>query len=811
MNKYTRLFSIAAALTFSASCAAEYTVPGYTMSVCAFDGKYDFEYDNVFYRYTGDDHTEAVVCGFANGIEYAYIPEYVNGAEVTDFPREVFDTIEEYITIYFHKNAVPEWLADVMKRTDDDDYAEIITRCYPVLDCVFADGLIFKVRSDREGLQDELMLTMVLREGDVVIPEEVEDMTVTAIDGNAFYHRQGIEKVVLPDTIDYIPDYAFAHCSVTEINIPKNVHAIPSYLFSGCTELKKVKFHEGIMVAAQDAFYEVPIELPESIEAVTVYNHISDTYAVSTMKDGDWRCIAAHVNGGFECRITEYIGKDSSITVPDTLNGAKVVECSAVFGSNTESITFPASIKKVNVDLSGNENIKKIVFESGDVQFSGSFDGSSVEEAVIPASAAETDRLFSDCKQLKSVTLTGTPQKLTIGIEAFRGCNALKNFEFSGETESITIRRSAFSECDSLGSFNIPDKCRSISIGSNAFESSGILSLDADSRWDIGSYSFMNCKNLASLTLNGAKTGFNTFQGCTGIKSAEVLGNTVLGYGTFRYCTALENIDLDDTVRSDHPFINCPGLYSINSVKACSDGEFAPEIRELVYRHFLGADDVGFMNDYVSYKVNEAVKEIITPDMTDIEKVKAVHDWVCRNTEYDHVSTRDKGNHTDASVFLTDKTVCDGYARACNLLYHAAGIESCYVYSTNHAWNIVKLGGHYFHADSTWDDGDVISREWFLRTDKELKAAGGDHAAWSMDSPSSLHSFQPETMPECECPMGDANGDGAVNTADMVTLSRYLMGAGKLSEDDRFLPDLNYDGSVDTFDLVALREKIVNL
>ena len=55
---------------------------------------------------------------------------------------------------------------------------------------------------------------------------------------------------------------------------------------------------------------------------------------------------------------------------------------------------------------------------------------------------------------------------------------------------------------------------------------------------------------------------------------------------------------------------------------------------------------------------------------------------------------------------------------------------------------------------------------------------------------------------------GDCNGDGMVGVSDVVTLSRWLSGEGKLSEYG--MADANGDGKVDVFDLVAIRKQIIS-
>ena len=58
--------------------------------------------------------------------------------------------------------------------------------------------------------------------------------------------------------------------------------------------------------------------------------------------------------------------------------------------------------------------------------------------------------------------------------------------------------------------------------------------------------------------------------------------------------------------------------------------------------------------------------------------------------------------------------------------------------------------------------------------------------------------------------MGDINHDMLVNTADLVTLSRYLLGTGSL-DGGEYNADLNKDSYIDSFDLVLLRQYVVGI
>lgn len=240
-------------------------------------------------------------------------------------------------------------------------------------------------------------------------------------------------------------------------------------------------------------------------------------------------------------------------------------------------------------------------------------------------------------------------------------------------------------------------------------------------------------------------------------------------------------------------------------------GDFSKDWKEFVFKNFNGVDDVGFLNLYVKAQTEKIVSEITSENMSDVQKIKAVHDWICKNTVYDDGFSGDRKNHNDASVLINDSTVCEGYARIANILYNTAGIESYYIQGIDHAWNIVRAGNNYFHVDTTWDDGEEISYDWFMKSDEELRTSGGNHASWINYIPSSLHSFQEgKDLPECAYSMGDVNQDNNINIADMVMLNKYILSQDNIDYDSYILADLTFDGIVDSFDLVKMRQSIIN-
>ena len=108
-------------------------------------------------------------------------------------------------------------------------------------------------------------------------------------------------------------------------------------------------------------------------------------------------------------------------------------------------------------------------------------------------------------------------------------------------------------------------------------------------------------------------------------------------------------------------------------------------------------------------RVEKLVRPAVT--MTELEKEQYVHDFICQNVRYDKL--KKSYSHEILGPLGQGVGVCEGIAKTVKILCDQLGIWCILVISEanpeknikyRHAWNIVKIGGAYYHLDATFDN-----------------------------------------------------------------------------------------------------------
>ena len=211
---------------------------------------------------------------------------------------------------------------------------------------------------------------------------------------------------------------------------------------------------------------------------------------------------------------------------------------------------------------------------------------------------------------------------------------------------------------------------------------------------------------------------------------------------------------------------------------------------------------------FVLDKLTEVIDEIITSDMTDYEKEKAVYDWQHRWVTYSDENLNPisaaADNYTPYGVLRSHNAICVGNATTFKLFMDALNIPCKIIHSTEsgeHAWNIVQLEGEWYHVDLTFDgsSGSRPGYAYFNVPDSvkddgnwpwdhsEIPAANGTKYCYMLNNAAECDDLYgiPEAI---KTAMDDGAGFAAVilkdrtgfnrSVADFITNSMYLEDGG---------------------------------
>lgn len=171
------------------------------------------------------------------------------------------------------------------------------------------------------------------------------------------------------------------------------------------------------------------------------------------------------------------------------------------------------------------------------------------------------------------------------------------------------------------------------------------------------------------------------------------------------------------TYRDDNPL-----YYWISNMVACTSKKIYLLADSL---HAVGTERIE--TNQVLYQNISGYLSRIPENATDYEIALLVHDGMMDAIDY---ALDSKGKpqteswaHNVLGVFDGRGAVCEGFARAYQLLLNFKGVECLFVTGESreqgHAWNVVQLDGEWYGIDVTWDDGseDTAPYAYFCLSD----------------------------------------------------------------------------------------------
>lgn len=325
---------------------------------------------------------------------------------------------------------------------------------------------------------------------------------------------------------------------------------------------------------------------------------------------------------------------------------------------------------------------------------------------------------FEECAELKEVIL---PQSLkALGKSSFSRCMALKRVVINSELKEI--KDFTFDTCSSLYQIIIPANVKKISPWAFNFCDFNILTIVAPKK-SVG------------------ETFANRYYESSIDRTLATIASEKLSFG-IETDTILVG-ELADIVVYNNPY-KIKWKSSNSKIATVKEGYITgKKAGKVTITAIINGKKYPFKFKVLERTMKNVMKiittEYVKPSMTDYEKVVGANKWLCRNVTYypdfEITSKKPSWVHTADAAFLKGIAVCDGYAGAFKYIMDYYGIPCKNIGGGGHAWNLVKIGGKWYHVDVTFNDpvapsyngklvgGRYAETTFLLKSDKEMKGS----------------------------------------------------------------------------------------
>lgn len=301
----------------------------------------------------------------------------------------------------------------------------------------------------------------------------------------AFANCKKLRVVYLPLLDSMSGAYTFRYCeSLTEVTFGSKLKNIANNAFDGCTSLKTLTLlnsEDVVTVGADNSSSLTSATIAANVTVrvpMLVYSRYEEKYGKNgfgqipfknfekfgmAVEDGE---INYYLNVISETDKTAYIDYfngelPTNVTLPDTLNGYKIVSVSAKAMSalvDVESVTLPKYMEYLNfttADIS--DTVKTLVIDSNNTKF-------MTVDGVLYTKDGKTLLVYPMAKSGTSFAVDSGVTE--IAYRAFYGAKNLQTVEFASNAV-VTIRDNAFEKCTVLKTIKFNNSTESTFAGNN--------------------------------------------------------------------------------------------------------------------------------------------------------------------------------------------------------------------------------------------------------------------------------------------------------------------------------------------------------
>lgn len=426
----------------------------------------------------------------------------------------------------------------------------------------------------------------------LVIPDENDGKTVTAIGERVFNENTALQYIDFPETITALGNEAFRNCTaLKDVNLSYSITDLGESTFSGCTSLKSIYLHENIEKLRTGTFYNCSslekINIPESVTALgsSVFNGCSGltdiTIPDSVEQMGNYvflNCTALkNVNIGNsvkELKTSVFSGCTSleTIDIPEsvtTIGETAFGGCTAL-----KRITLPSSV--VSIAPNAFEDCPGVTIRCEKSSYAAQYAQTNNISVEYSGDDSGTDSPIEFTYTSFLCTIINDGEEVAIvGYKEGAGYDAVIPDEINGR-QVTEISDRAFAYERDLGSIVIPETVRKI--GSSAFERCEMLreiNIPASVE-EIGEFAFARCPLLESINVSADNPEYASKDGilynkdftrlivCPTEKQIADIPGTVesIAPNAFEECSNITDIAIPDNVRriEEETFFGCQSL-----------------------------------------------------------------------------------------------------------------------------------------------------------------------------------------------------------------------------------------------------------
>lgn len=472
------------------------------------------------------------------------------------------------------------------------------------------------------------------------------------------YYNLEINKTIGGYTITSIGSYAFTRCNyLKKVILPDSVTTLDEFAFAG---IESVELSRSVKTIADGAFSSSRGTSYKVVSSISV-NSSNPYFVMGT--DG------ALYNKS-KTELVHYTANATSFTVPSTV---KKIRGYAFAWSNISpyraltTISLPYSVTDIgnfaffncrnlttvnfpyNLRTIGNyafaytcipaANLPDTITSVGEYAFAyvetlteayfpdwiptisiGTFEGCiNLENFTLPSGLTKIDDYaFYNCSKLKAQPM---PKGLTVvDWAAFQNCDQLTEAVFGDELKTLSTY--AFYKCDKLERVRLSSKLSGI--GEYSFADCVSLKevIIPEGITFCNPNAFTNCSSLESISLPDSLTfvNANLFKNCTALKNVKLPSYAETLYAAFSGCTALEKITIPGTVTklSANTFSGCTALkdvYFDNTEEVWGTVRPDDEYWQNITVHFLeGTASFVVNGEVICYKKVYSGDEVIAPE-----------------------------------------------------------------------------------------------------------------------------------------------------------------------------------------------------